>query len=269
MSDPVKHGSIVQALIDAGAAKARLSTLELLIRSGLAGAILGVAETLLFTATVQTGVPLIGALVFPVGFAMIVLLGLDLVTGSFAVLPLAVLAGRATVGQMLINWITTFIGNFMGALILACLMYVVLTNAGHNDGGMIADRIRVASVARSLGYGAMGISGFIVVFAKAMLCHWMVCLGVVMAAAASTLGGKVLGCWLPIFVFVAQGFEHAVVNMSLFPLGILLGAKTTFLQFVSFNELPVTLGNLVGGFLFTGLALYVAYSTSISEQRGV
>ena len=92
-----------------------------------------------------------------------------------------------------------------------------------------------------------------------MLCNWMVCLGVVMGVAAATSAGKIIGAWLPIVIFFAQGFEHCVVNMSLFPLGLMLGANATVRQYLLFNELPVTIGNLVGGFLFTGLALYLAY----------
>ncbi len=192
---------------------------------------------------------------------MIVVLGLDLITGSFALLPMAVMAKRATVRDMLVNWGLTFVGNFIGALILAGLMYVVLTSAGHDSGGPIGDKLRAAVTARTAGYAAIGTDGLITVFVKAMLCNWLVCLGVVMAIAAPTVAGKVIGCWLPILTFFAQGFEHTVVNMSLFPLGLMMGAKTTVPEYLLTNEIPVTIGNLVGGFLFTGLALYLAYST--------
>ena len=245
-----------------GAAKALLSPRELLVRAGIAGAMLGTSETLLFTAFAQTGLPIIGALIFPVGFAMIMVLGLDLVTGSFGILPMAVMAGRASVGQMLVNWVVTFIGNFIGALIFAGLAYAALTNLGHDAGGVIADKMRAAVTSRSAGYAALGGQGWAAAFIKAMLCNWLVCLGVVMSVASSTSVGKILGCWLPIAPFVALGYEHCVVNMSLFPLGIMLGAGTTVTQFLAFNELPVTLGNILGGFLFTGLALYLAYPRS-------
>ncbi|WP_158811814.1 formate/nitrite transporter family protein [Beijerinckia sp. L45] len=246
-------------MIELGWAKTTMPVGQLLVRSGLAGALLGVATTLAFAATAQTGIPLVGALIFPVGFAMIVVLGLDLVTGSFALLPMAVMAGRATVRQMLVNWVLTFVGNFIGALILAVLMYVALTSAGHDAGGPIGDKIRAAVAARSAGYAAIGMDGLITVFVKAMLCNWLVCLGVTMAIAAPTVAGKVIGCWLPILTFFGQGFEHTVVNMSLFPLGLMMGAKATVGEYLLSNEIPVTIGNLVGGFLFTGLALFLAY----------
>jgi len=71
--------------------------------------------------------------------------------------------------------------------------------------------------------------------------------------------GKIAATWLPIFTFFALGFEHAVVNMFIIPTGILLGAKVSLSEWWVWNQIPVTLGNLVGGFLFTGLALYATY----------
>ena len=271
MIDTVMPGKVVQALITLGAAKTRLTGHRAArARSALAGAFLGVATTLAFTAAGQTGVPMVGALIFPVGFAMIIVLGLDLITGSFALMPMAVMAGQATVGQMLSNWVITFIGNFIGSLILAGLMYLSLTSMGHDGGGPVftpvVEGIKKAVTARSAGFYNLGMLGVGTAFVRAMLCNWMVCLGVVMGLAASTSAGKIIGCWLPIVIFFGQGFEHAVVNMSLFPLGLMLGAPATLYQYLVFNELPVTLGNLVGGFLFTGLALYLAYPSTKAER---
>ena len=274
MVEVVKPANIVQAMIEAGAAKAQLPIGELLIRSALAGAFLGVATTLAFTATAQTGVPMVGAVIFPVGFAMIMVLGLDLVTGSFALLPMAVLAKKATVAQLIQNWIVTFIGNYIGALALAGLMYLSYSAAGHDSSGgpvfgPVVELLKKATVARTAGFYNLGGHGFATAFVRAMLCNWMVCLGVVMALAASTSAGKIIGCWLPIVIFFGQGFEHAVVNMALFPLGMMLGAAATVPQYLLFNELPVVLGNIFGGFLFTGLALYLAYPSGAAAARGL
>ncbi len=267
MVDAVRPAQVVQAMIELGVAKTRLSIGELFVRSALAGAFLGVSTTLAFTAATQTGMPIVGALIFPVGFAMIVVLGLDLITGSFALLPLAVIARRATLGQLAANWAVTFIGNFAGALVLAGLMYLSLTKSGHDTADPMIAKLTAAVTARSAGFSDLGTLGYCTAFVRAMLCNWMVCLGVVMALCASTSAGKIIGCWLPIVIFFGQGFEHAVVNMSLFPLGLMLGAKATVSQFLLANELPVTIGNLVGGFLFTGLALYLAYPAG-SAARG-
>ncbi len=270
MIDAVVPSKVVQAMIALGAAKTRLTTMELFVRSALAGAFLGVATTLAFTAAGQTGLPIVGAIIFPVGFAMIVVLGLDLITGSFALMPMAVMAGQATVGQMLKNWVVTFLGNFAGSLILAGLMYLSLTSMGHDGGGPVftpvVEGLKKAVTARSAGFYNLGTLGVGTAFVRAMLCNWMVCLGVVMALCATTSVGKIVGCWLPILIFFGQGFEHAVVNMSLFPLGLMLGAPASVYQYLVFNELPVTIGNLVGGFLFTGLALYLAYPVAEAQR---
>ncbi len=267
MVDAVKPALVVQALIEFGGSKTRLSVGQLFMRSMLAGAFLGVATTLAFTAITQTGMPIVGALIFPVGFAMIVVLGLDLVTGSFAFMPMALMAGKATTGQMLINWVICFFGNFAGSLIYAGLAYLSLTKGGHDLTDPMIAKLTAAVAARSAGFYNLGPQGFLTAFVRAMLCNWMVCLGVTMGLAASTSVGKIIGCWLPILIFFAQGFEHAVVNMTLFPLGLMLGANATVGQYLLANELPVTIGNLVGGFLFTGLALYIAYPTG-SATRG-
>lgn len=259
MVDAVKPARVVQAMIEAGAAKTRLTVGELFIRSALAGAFLGVATTLAFTAATQTGVPIVGALIFPVGFSMIVVLGLDLITGSFALLPMAVMAGRATVAQMLKNWLVTFVGNYVGALILAGLMYLSISKGGHDLADPIVAKLTAAVTARTAGFYGLGGQGILTDFIRAVLCNWMVCLGVTMALCAQTSVGKILGCWLPIVIFFGQGFEHAVVNMALMPLGMMLGAPVTIGQYLLGNELPTLVGNFFGGFLFTGLALYLAY----------
>jgi formate/nitrite transporter FocA (FNT family) len=45
---------------------------------------------------------------------------------------------------------------------------------------------------------------------------------------------------------------------------MLMGAKVSVYQWWVWNQIPVTLGNLVGGFLFTGLALYATYRPGTS-----
>src|SRR5262245_6575670 len=86
--DYVKPAEVAATMVETGRRKLALPTYDLIIRGALAGAILGVATSLAFTGAVSTGQPLVGALIFPVGLIIIVLLGLELVTGSFALLPL-------------------------------------------------------------------------------------------------------------------------------------------------------------------------------------
>jgi formate/nitrite transporter len=257
--DSVKPPDIVAAMIQAGSTKARLGPLDLLVRGFLSGALLGFATSLALGAAMQTGQPIVGALIFPVGFVMIVLLGLELVTGSFALLPLAALRRQATLGTVLVNWSWVFVGNLIGSVFYAGLLVIALTDAGRIEpAGLAALLIKVAE-AKTLGYAQFGGAGVLTVFVKAILCNWMVCFGVVMAMSSTSTIGRIAGAWMPILMFFAQGFEHSVVNMFVIPAGMMLGAKVSLVQWWVWNQIPVTLGNLVGGLLFTGLALYVTY----------
>jgi formate/nitrite transporter FocA (FNT family) len=92
-----------------------------------------------------------------------------------------------------------------------------------------------------------------------MLCNWLVCLAIVLAMTTTSTIGKIACAWMPIFIFFAQGFEHSVVNMFIIPTGMMMGAKVTVADWWLWNQIPVTLGNLVGGFTFTGLAIYMTY----------
>jgi formate transporter len=78
--------------------------------------------------------------------------------------------------------------------------------------------------------------------------------------------GKIVAAWLPIFTFFALGYEHSIVNMFVIPAGMLLGAKVTIADWWIWNQIPVTIGNFVGGALFTGLALYLTYKPSPSSS---
>jgi formate/nitrite transporter FocA (FNT family) len=103
MSDSLAPAEIVETLIDIGAAKARYAIPDLLIRSSLSGALLAFGASLALLVSAEAHVPFVGALVFPVGFAIIILLGLELPTSNFGIVPLAVLSRRATLNQLLSN----------------------------------------------------------------------------------------------------------------------------------------------------------------------
>ncbi|OJU99285.1 MAG: formate transporter, partial [Verrucomicrobia bacterium 61-8] len=246
-------------MIDTGQKKLALAPRDLLIRGALSGALLGVATTLAFSAAVTTGQPLVGAIVFPVSLVMIVLLGLELVTGSFGLLPLARLEGKATWSAIGANWAWVFLGNLLGSVAYGILIAIALTNMGTSVPAGVAARLIAVAEAKTVANEALGAAGMVSVFVKAILCNWLVCLGVVMGMTSSSTVGKIAAIWLPIFMFFALGFEHAVVNMFVIPTGMLLGANVSVYEWWVWNQIPVTLGNLVGGAVFTGLALYATY----------
>lgn len=245
-------------MVDAGESKIFMSTRDTLIRAFMAGAILALAAVFAVTVAVQTGVFLIGAILFPVGFCMLYLMGFDLLTGVFVLCPLALLDKRpgVTVPGVLRNWGLVFLGNFAGALTVAFMMAYIFTFGFNAEAGSVGEKIAGVGEARTVGYAAYGVDGWITIFIRGMLCNWMVSLGVVGAMISTTVSGKVIAMWMPIFLFFFMGFEHSVVNMFLFPFGIMMGGDFSVADYFLWNEIPTALGNLVGGLAFTGLTLY-------------
>ena len=257
--DYVKPVDVASAMVETGRSKLTLSPLDLVIRGGLAGAILAAATSLALTGIVQTKVPLVGALIFPVGLILIVLLGLDLVTGAFGLVPLPWVERNASVPHLLANFGWIFLGNLIGSVIYGGLLAIALTKFGAVAPAGVAAKIVAIAQAKTTGYEALGFAGLVTVFVKAILCNWMVCLAIVAAMTTSSTIGKIACAYMPVFIFFAQGFEHAVVNMFIIPTGMMMGANVTVAEWWLWNQIPVTLGNLVGGFIFTGLALYITH----------
>jgi formate/nitrite transporter len=251
----------VTKMVDAGESKIFMATRDTLIRAFMAGAILALAAVFAISVNVQTGYPIIGAILFPVGFCMLYLLGFDLLTGVFVLTPLALIDKRpgVTVGGVLKNWGLVFIGNFLGALTVAILMAIVFTYGFSVEPDKIGKVISGIGEARTLGYAKYGAAGMLTLFVRGVLCNWMVSTGVVGAMISTTVGGKVIAMWMPIMLFFAMAFEHSVVNMFLFPSGLILGAHFSIMDYLIWNEIPTVLGNLVGGLTFTGLTLYTTH----------
>lgn len=247
----VKPPAIIENMILAGASKANLKVKDLLIRGILSGMFLGYATTLAYTAAIQTKLNIIGALIFPVGFVMVVLLGLELVTGNFALMPLALFEGKINLKVTLRNWGWSFLGNLLGSILYALLFILTITQ--HS---LIANKLIEVAENKTIGYLNLGYMGFISSFVKGILCNFMVTLGVVMAFSSESTAGKIIAMWLPILTFFGLQFEHSVVNMFVIPAGMLLGAKVSFGDWWILNQIPVTAGNLVGGVFFTALSLY-------------
>jgi formate/nitrite transporter len=257
--DYVKPAEVAAIMGETARRKLGLSPRDIAIRGMLSGAILGVATSLAFTGAVSTGQPLVGALIFPVGLIIIVLLGLELVTGSFALTPLPWLDGDVSGSSVIANWGFVFLANLIGSVLYGALLAIALTNMGSIEPSGVAARIIAIAEAKTTGYAAFGAAGMVTAFVKGILCNWMVCLAVVLAMGTNSTIGKIAATWMPIFIFFAQGFEHAVVNMFIIPTGMMLGAKVTFADWWLWNQIPVTLGNILGGFVFTGLAIYTTY----------
>src|SRR5262245_49658184 len=121
---------------------------------------------------------------------------------------------------------------------MACVTTYGFTQAPDKVGTVIGN----IGESRTLGYAAHGAAGMATLFLRGALCNWMVSLGVVGAMISTTVPGKVLAMWMPIMLFFAMTFEHSIVNMFLFPAGLLLGGKFTWFDYILWNEIPTVVG---------------------------
>jgi formate/nitrite transporter len=258
--DYVSPKDVAGTMMSAAITKASLSIKDLLIRGCLSGALLAISVILANLAASQTKLTLAGAVVFPVGFIIIVLLGLELVTGSFSLIPLAWFEKKISASTMLKNLFWVFVGNLIGSLMFAFLYWSAASQMGTIAAlGPIEEMLVKAAEKKTIGYAANGTAGLCAAFVKAILCNWMVCMGVVMAMTSKSTVGKMFAAGIPIFIFFALGYEHAVVNMFVIPAGMMFGAKVSITDWWMYNQLIVTAGNLMGGLLFTGVAIYYTH----------
>jgi len=177
----LEPNEFVKRMVDSGESKVYMSSRDTLIRAFMAGAILALAAMFAITIIVKTGSPLLGAILFPIGFIMLYLMKFDLLTGVFTLVPLALIDKRpgVTFPQVLRNWGLVFIGNLGGALTVAFMMSFILTYGYNVDGGALATKVMSIGEARTIGYQAHGASGWMTIFMRGMLCNWMVSMGVV------------------------------------------------------------------------------------------
>lgn len=266
----IEPTEFVTKMVDSGEQKIHMSTRDTLIRAFMAGAILGLAAIFAITVATKTGSPLVGAILFPVGFIMLYLMKFDLLTGVFTLVPLAWIDKRpgVTFGEVMRNWGLVFIGNFAGALATAFMMSFILTYGYNVDGGVLAEKVASIGESRTIGYKAHGLEGWVTIFIRGMLCNWMVSMGVVGAMISTSASGKMMAMWMPVMLFFFMGFEHSIVNMFLFPFSMIMGGGFTISDYLLWNELPTVLGNLIGGLVLVGLPLYMTHVRT-SPQRAM
>jgi len=254
---------------DVGVAKAGMDAVTMLLLSVLAGAFIALGAEFCTVAITGTGpilgfglTKLVGGLVFCVGLILVIVAGAELFTGNSLIL-MATISGKVSVVRLLRNWIIVFIGNFVGSVATAYLLYLSEQyKMGGNAVGVTAITIAVGKCSDT----------FWPLFIKAIYCNAMVCLAVWLCFSARTSTDKILCILFPITGFVASGFEHCVANMYFIPIGIFLKSQAevvaaygkdvsslTWINFWRVNILPVTLGNIIGGAGFVGGFYWLIY----------
>lgn len=240
---------ILNDYMDIGTKKCTMPIVKCFVSAIMAGAFIALAGlgATIASCTVQNPslAKLISGAVFPAGLAMVVLVGAELFTGDcLCILP--VVEKRVNALKLIKTLIVVYVGNLIGSmLVVLCAVY------GHTlsmfDNAVAQNLVSVATAKTNITFA----DGFL----RGIMCNVLVCIAVWMAMSAKSSAGKVVALYLPILVFVVCGFEHSVANMFYIPAGLL--AKTeygitsdslTWFGFFVTNEIPVTLGNIIGGF---------------------
>ncbi len=240
---------IAKQTIKIGQNKASLTPFQMIILGIFAGIFIALAGVGATFGNAYVG-KLAGACIFPAGLAMVVVAGSELFTGNNLMI-VAFLKKKITLEQLLKNWFFVYLGNFIGAILVAALVVF----SGSFDS--VADAaITTASSKINL--------GFMPALIRGIFCNFLVCIAVWMSFAADSVQGKVLAVFFPIMLFVLCGFEHSIANMFYIPAGIFESLKigTTSLSLSGFifgNLLPVTIGNIIGGAGLVGLGYYLSY----------
>jgi formate transporter len=206
---------------------------------------------------------LIGGFVFSLGLILVIITGAELFTGNNLIV-MAVISRKITLSQLGVNWGVVFTGNFVGSLIVVFLIFLAgMWTAGNASVGVTALSIANAKVNLT----------FWEALSRGILCNILVCLAVYLCFSGRSVTDKILAILFPITAFVALGFEHSVANMYFIPAGLVLKqspevlaatqemlghmpdlSNLTLYGFLVDNLFPVTLGNIIGGTIFVGLA---------------
>jgi len=211
----------------------------------------------------------LAGMVFPVGLMMVLLTGAKLFTGD-CLMIMNVAMKRNTVWQMLRVLVLVYLGNMIGGVLLA-LMVDFSGQFDYSSGLLGAYTIKVAAGKVTMPFYKALLSG--------VLCNILVCTSVFMTGCVKDVVSKLFCVFFPIMLFVVCGFEHCVANMYYVPAGIFaaenpeyvlsaindLGVngadidKLSWLYFMIKNQLPVTLGNVIGGMVCFALPLWFSH----------
>lgn len=256
------HPEIAVQFCKSAHIKNALSNKQMMVYSILGGAFIALGG--LLSLIVVGGMPnvtagnpgiskfMFGAM-FPLGLILVVLGGAELFTSDCAVIPFAVLNKQLKPTVIFRIWGISYIGNFLGALLVAYFFTYQTQILAKNPWQEATINIAVHKTENS----------FWVTFLKGVAANWLVCMAVWLSYAAKSIGGKIMALWFPVMCFVVLGMEHSVANMYFFPTAMLLGAPIDMYQFLVINLLPSTLGNIIGGVVLVALPYWYIFRQQI------
>ncbi|KAL0940456.1 formate nitrite [Colletotrichum truncatum] len=247
-----------QLIAQSGVAKAKLPWADLILKSFFGGIFISLGS--LFDIVVAGGASglrssdpslatLVAAFTFPIGFVLIILTNVELVTSNMAVMMYSTLQRRTTWYDLARNWIVCYIFNLAGCLFFAGVLAWWSDTLESDAQSSYAVTQAEGRVNINWGYN----------FTRGIGCNWLVGLAVYLATSSKDNLSKIVGIWLPIWTFVALGYQHSVANFFLVPIGMFYGTNFGVGKFIYQSIIPVTLGNIVGGAGLVGAVLWFFY----------
>jgi formate/nitrite transporter len=255
------------------------------VNAGSSMTVKAVDTTAPFT-TLTTSLPygfvrLLTGMVFCLGLILVVVGGAELFTGNNLIV-MAWASGKVSTLSLLRNWAIVYIGNFVGSIATAGMMYVTKQ---YTFGGGV-----VGTAALSIATSKVNLT-FIQAFALGVLCNALVCLAVWMTYSARSAVDKIIGIIFPITAFVAAGFEHSIANMYFIPIALFIKMfdpkftsnaaaavqsatkfsmdTLTWKAFFLNNLFPVTLGNIVGGAVLVAIVYWFIYLRPLKKVKAI
>jgi formate transporter len=268
--DALLPGEMAKRAEYIGVSKAEAPAVKVFFLALLAGAFIGMGA--IFATTISTGTAgvlpfgvskLLTGFVFCLGLILVVVGGAELFTGNNLIV-MAWAGRKVSTAQLMRNWIIVYIGNFIGSIGTAILLFLSKQYTFASGA--------VGVTALSIANGKVGL-GFIQAIALGILCNTLVCLAVWLTFSARSTVDKIMAIIFPITAFVAAGFEHSIANMYFIPIGIFIKTfdpaftanagldlvKLTWSNFFIANLLPVTIGNIIGGTVFVAAIYWLIF----------
>lgn len=261
LTDAYPPPQIAERVCQVGLAKVTVPVPTMIALALLAGAFISLGA-LFYTVTVTIGresaavpfglIRLAGGLTFSLGLVLVVVGGAELFTGN-NLIAMAWAAGCVRTSQVAKNWLWVYIGNLLGAVGTAALVWLAGVHT-LGDGSVGETMVQIARNKVALDP--------VSAVARGILCNVLVCLALWLCMGARSVADKILAIVFPISAFVACGFEHSVANMYFLPVGIVLASSTTTpipLADAIGNLALVTLGNILGGTVLVALVYWFVY----------
>ena len=208
----------LQKVIGASRAKVKMlksNFLSFFILSVMAGIYIGFGIVLIFTIGAplkEVNIPAMKALMgasFGIALTIVIFAGSELFTGNNMIMTIGSLAKKVKWHQTIKLWIVCYIGNFLGSLLIAYLVFA---------GGLL-DNTATFNFVEKVSATKMTVPFWPLVF-RGILCNMLVCLAVWMSMRAKDDTAKIFLIFWCLFAFIGSGFEHSIANMTIFGLAL-------------------------------------------------